>query len=363
MSGDVDGHPLRGSAHIAKTVDGGWTSDNVALSLASVRLGGALTVGADNLATGELSFSAANLDDFSPLALTKMSGGLQAKISASGADQKQAVAIVANSDRMAFGANRIEGLKVDLKIGDLWAARSVTGLARLARAEVAGQSVSDMKLAATGQGDSSVLDLSGSVRGLAVKAQGHVVGGLPIRFDLARFTVQGAGRTIALAGPATLTYGHHGLAIQNFAMRVDSGRLTLSGRANSTLDLRATAVALPLAALDLISPASTCREPPRATRRSAELRATPPATGAFAFGRSACRRHVATACRRSTSRARATSRRVGPRSTSPLTQAVPIPSASPDRRPCRATGRSISGSTAGSMRASLTTSYPSPGAA
>lgn len=41
LSGDVDGHPLLGSAHIAKTVDGGWTSDNVALSLASVRLGGA----------------------------------------------------------------------------------------------------------------------------------------------------------------------------------------------------------------------------------------------------------------------------------------------------------------------------------
>jgi translocation and assembly module TamB len=310
-----------------------------------------------------LSFSAANLDDFSPLALTKMSGGLQAKISASGADQKQAVAIVANSDRMAFGANRIEGLKVDLKIGDLWAARSVTGLARLARAEVAGQSVSDMKLAATGQGDSSVLDLSGSVRGLAVKAQGHVVGGLPIRFDLARFTVQGAGRTIALAGPATLTYGHHGLAIQNFAMRVDSGRLTLSGRADSTLDLRATAVALPRAALDLISPGLYVSGTAEGDVTIRGTSSDPTGDWRIRLRQVSLPQTRSNGLRRSTSRARATSRRVGPRSTSPLTRAVPIPSASPDRRPCRATGRSISGSTAGSMRASLTTSYPSPGAA
>ena len=56
-----------------------------------------------------------------------MSGALQANVSASAADGRQAVAIVANSDRMAFGANRLEGLKVDLKIADLWGARNVIG--------------------------------------------------------------------------------------------------------------------------------------------------------------------------------------------------------------------------------------------
>ncbi len=45
-----------------------------------------------------------------------------------------------------------------------------------------------------------------------------------------------------------------GIDIKNFALRVDSGRLSLSGRAGSTLDLRASASALPLAALDLVSP-------------------------------------------------------------------------------------------------------------
>ena len=32
-SGDIDGHPLQGSAHVAKTADGGWRVDNLALTL------------------------------------------------------------------------------------------------------------------------------------------------------------------------------------------------------------------------------------------------------------------------------------------------------------------------------------------
>ena len=253
-SGDIDGHPLQGSAHVAKTADGGWRVDNLALTLASAQLAGAVSIGADQLANGELSFSATNLDDLSPLALTKMSGALQAKVSASAVGGRQAVAIGASSDRMAFGANRFEGLKIDLNIGDLWGARSVSGLARLARAEVGGQTISDVKLTATGRGDSSDLDFAGSVFGSALTAHGRLSGGPPIRLDLATFTAQRAGRKIALAGPAAMTYGSDGVDIKNLVLRVDSGRLSLSGRAGSTLDLRATATALPLAALDLVSP-------------------------------------------------------------------------------------------------------------
>ena len=253
-SGDIDGHQLQGSAHVLKTADGGWRVDNLALSLASAKLAGNVAIGSDQLANGELSFSAANLDDLSPLVLTRMSGALQAKVSASAAGGRQAVALVASSDRMTFGANRLEGLKVDLNIGDLWGARSVSGVARLARAVVAGQTISNAKLTATGQGDLSDLDFTGSVFGFALAAHGRLTGGPPIRLDLDTFTAQRSGRKIALAGPAAITYGSNGLDIANLDLRVDSGRLSLSGHAGSTLDLRASATALPLAALDLVSP-------------------------------------------------------------------------------------------------------------
>ena len=98
-SGDIDGHQLQGSAHVLKTADGGWRVDNLALSLASAKLAGNVAIGSDQLANGELSFSAANLDDLSPLVLTRMSGALQAKVSASAAGGRQAV----GSSRAATG--------------------------------------------------------------------------------------------------------------------------------------------------------------------------------------------------------------------------------------------------------------------
>ena len=254
LSGFIDGHPLQGSAHVARRDDGGWAIDNLALSLASARLDGAVTIGADQLADGALRFSATNLDDLSPLVLTKLSGAVQAKVEAASAAGKQALSLAATSDGMSVGGARLEGLKVDMTVDDLWAARSVSGQARLARARLGGQSLADVRLTATARGDSSDLDFMGSVRGLAVKARGQLSGGQPIRLDLASLTADGAGRRLALAGPATLTYGNGALDIRDFALRIDSGRLSVSGRAGSTLDLRATAAGLPLAALDIFSP-------------------------------------------------------------------------------------------------------------
>jgi translocation and assembly module TamB len=254
LSGDVDGHPLQGSMHVAKHDDGGWAIDNLGLSLASARLAGALAIGADSLATGSLSFSATNLDDLSPLVLTKLTGALQAKASASVAEGKQALSVTANSDRMTIDANRLEGLKVDFKIADLWGAKIISGFAQLARAEVGGQSITGVKLTATGNASASDLELSGNARGLAINARGRLFGGPPTRLELASFAAQGGGQRITLMSPATVTFGGDGLDIKNLTLLVGAGRLSLSGHSGSTLALKANATGLPLTALDLFSP-------------------------------------------------------------------------------------------------------------
>ena len=254
LTGDVDGQPLSGSAHVAKGADGGWTLDELALSLASARLSGALAIGSDRLATGEIAFGAKNLDDLSPLVLTKLGGALQARVTASADGGKQSATIVADSDRMSVGDNRLEGLKVDLTVADLWDARAIEGVARLARAEIAGESIGDVRIKATAGVDFSDLDVSGAVRGLAVKARGRLFGGTPARLELASLSAEGHGRRIGLAHPATFRYDDAGLDIQNFALAVDQGRLTVVGHAGARLDLKVTANALPLAAADLFSP-------------------------------------------------------------------------------------------------------------
>src|ERR1700729_918816 len=250
LAGDVDGNALQGSAHVARHDHGGWAIDNLGLSLASARLAGALAVGPDALATGDLSFSATNLDDLSPLVLTKLTGAVQAKASASVAEGKQALSVTANSDWMTIDANRFEGLKVDFKIADLWGAKIVSGIAQLARAEVGGQSITGVALTATGNASASDLELSGNARGLAINARGQLFGGPPTRLELASFAAQGGGQRITLAAPATVTYGANGLDIKDLGFRVGAGRLSLSGHSGSTLALKASAAGLPLAALD-----------------------------------------------------------------------------------------------------------------
>ncbi len=233
------------------SADGGWAVDNLALSLASARLAGALTIGADRLANGKLSFSAANLDDLSPLVLTKLSGAVQAKVEAASAAGRQALSIAATSDRMSVGARPARRAQ-----GRPDGRRSLGAPGRLRRrrwrrAEVGGQSLADVKLTATARGDSSDLDFMGSVRGTRGEGARTAIR----RPADPRSTSRASPRTAAdgglrSSGPATLTYEDGGLDIRNFALRVDSGRLSVTGRAGSTLDLHATAAGLPLAALD-----------------------------------------------------------------------------------------------------------------
>ena len=155
---------------------------------------------------------------------------------------------------MTIDANRLEGLKVDLKIADLWGAKIISGFAQLARAEVAGQSITGVKLTATGNASASDLELSGNTRGLSINARGRLFGGPTTRLELASFAAQGGGQRITLLSPATVIYGSDGLDIKNLTLLVGAGRLSLSGHSGSTLALKASAASLPLTALDLVSP-------------------------------------------------------------------------------------------------------------
>ena len=248
MRGQVDRQPLEGSAHLARHADGGWVVDNLAVSLASARLAGNLAIGADRLASGGLSFGATNLDDLSPLVLTKMSGTLQAELSASTSGGRQDVAIVADSDKLSVGPDTLDGLKIDLTLDDVWGARIISGVAS------AGQSIADVKLTAAGSADTSDLDLSASARGLLLKARGRLFGGPSTRLELASLSAQGAGHRLSLVRPAALLYRGDGLDVENLVLAVGSGRFSLAGHAGSTLDLRATMAAVPLSALDLAAP-------------------------------------------------------------------------------------------------------------
>ena len=253
LTGNIDHQPLTGSANLSRRTDGGWAASDIGLRLGSAHLAGELTLDADQIADGAVSFGATNLDDLSPLVLTRLSGSVRASARLAKADNRQDAALSIASDKLAIGANVLSGLDVDLSVRDVWGAKIVSGIASIAGASLAGQSIGAVKLAAKGGADSSDLDFSGSALGMTVAASGTMSAAKSVRLDLARMSARGNGQSLALATPATLMFDREGVEINSLVVAVGGGRLTLSGRAGPTLDLRTSLAAIPLSAADLVA--------------------------------------------------------------------------------------------------------------
>jgi translocation and assembly module TamB len=254
LTGEIDRKALDADVHVAKRSEGGWRADRLALNLGSAHVNGDLALDADNLAQGHLMVSATNLDDFSPLILTKLTGAIESQIALEAPSGKQNATIVARSAKLGFGANEIEGLDANLILTDIRGEPTVAGAASLTRAFVAGQAIADLRLTAKGAPDASDLDLAARIRGLAAKAQGRLFTANPPRLDLSSLSLQGNGQRIALAAPASITKTEDGIAVKGLALSIGGGRLTIDGRAGANLDFKIAAAAVPLSAADLAAP-------------------------------------------------------------------------------------------------------------
>jgi len=247
LDGEIDGKPLQGAVSLKRAGDA-VTLDRATFSLGQTRIDGAGKF-AKGLADGRLSIAAPRLDELSPLALTPLSGSLQADVRLDSRGGKQNAAIRADSAAAGFGAARLSGLNLDLRIADLYGEARADGSAALARIVAGGETVSGLKLSAK----AGVFDLAASLRGMTLRAKGALrMAARTLRLDA--FTARGRGPAIALAGPATLTFADGGVATKGLAMTLGSGRLTLKGQAGRKLDLQAKAEAVPLALADLASP-------------------------------------------------------------------------------------------------------------
>jgi translocation and assembly module TamB len=253
LSGDIDRQPLTSSANLSRQADGGWVVSDLGLHLGSAHLEGNLVLGADQLASGKLNLAAANLDDLSPLLLTKLSGAVQASASLTSVDARQNAAISMRSDRLAVGANSFSGVNVDMTLRDVWGAKIGSGVASISGANFAGQSIADLKFTAKGGADSTDLDFSATARGVALKAGGNFFAGRPSRLELATLSARGNGQSLALATPTTLTFDGDGVDAKNILFSIGGGRLSLAGHAGHALDLRTSLVAIPLSAADLVA--------------------------------------------------------------------------------------------------------------
>ena len=255
LSGDVGGKALRGDAHLARLAGDEWALDRLAFQLGSVALDGRAAIDARTLLTkGALSLAAGNLDDLSPLALTPMAGNLEAAITFSREGGRQDVAVRAKGASLRAGDIGLSRLDADLTGRDLLGRPSIDGRINADRLVAAGESLDTIRLVAVGSPNASDITLSAKARGFDLDGAARLVPGERTRIELARFSAARGGDRLALAGPASVTLDGGTAVIDNLVVTAGSGRVSLSGRAGRSLDLKLGIRALPLALARIASP-------------------------------------------------------------------------------------------------------------
>jgi translocation and assembly module TamB len=254
LEGEVDRKAARGSFRLARPALGATIVDALTLSSGSVAVSGNLAVEANGLAAGRLALEAGNLNDVSPLALTRLGGQLSAEAVLDVAGGGQNAVVKARGRQLTgFGAT-LDRVTADLRFLDVHRRPVISGTASIDEATIAGERIARIRLDATGTPQASDITLTASAREFDLDARARVIPGERTRIELTQFGATRAGRRLALAGPATLTIIDGGVDVQGVAVDFGAGRLTVSGTAGRRLDLRMAARSVPLSAAEIFAP-------------------------------------------------------------------------------------------------------------
>ncbi|WP_243368826.1 translocation/assembly module TamB domain-containing protein [Microvirga solisilvae] len=254
LEGQVGSKPATGTMHLARPAEGGWNLDRLDVNVGSVSLSGSLRIAANELAQGRISLSGSNLDDLSPLLLTKLDGSLDADIQLNAQGGRQDVSVTANGTRVSVADVAVRDFDARMSISDLYNRPVIDGAVQAAEVRAGGQTFRNVRLAAEGSPQSSLVTASAIGQGFDLDAQARVVPGDTTRIELANFTARRGGRRLALAQPATISLQGGAAIIRGLVIAADQGRVSVSGTVGNRLDLAVDIRSLPLQIAEIAVP-------------------------------------------------------------------------------------------------------------
>jgi len=254
LDGQVGSKPAAGIVHVARPPEGGWNVDRLDVDIGSVSLDGNLRIGSDQLAQGRVSLAGSNLDDLTPLLLTKLDGSVNADIQLNSAGGRQDVTVTAQGARVSASGVAVRDFNVRMAVSDLYARPMIDGTIEADELRAGGQTFRTVRLSAEGSPSASRITASAVGQGFNLDAQARVVPGDATRVELASFTARRGGRRLALAQPATISIQGGNAAISGLVIAADQGRVGLSGTVGDRLDLSIDVRNLPLQVAEIIVP-------------------------------------------------------------------------------------------------------------
>ncbi|GBU17747.1 MULTISPECIES: translocation/assembly module TamB domain-containing protein [Methylobacterium] len=255
LSGSLGGKPLTGDLRMRRPDGGDVVLDRLAAAVGSVRLEGQGRLAPDSrLGEGRLRLSAADLDDLSGLALTRLAGRLDADIALDRAGGRQDAAVRATGSGLQGAGIGLGRLDADLRLRDLRGLPLLDGRLDADRLVAGGESLDTIRLAAIGGAEASDVTLRAKARGFDLDGAARLSAGKPARVLVSRLTAARGGDRLSLAGPASFALSEGSVAIEGLSIAAGAGRLDLSGRVGETLDLAFAARALPLSISRIVAP-------------------------------------------------------------------------------------------------------------
>ena len=258
LTGQLGDQPIDAQVSLTTAEDGTRVLEGIDARIGRARLTGDLRLPPEGAPQGEVSLDIPDLSAVAPLFLTNAgaaSGSLQADVALSESGGEAIADLSATGRGIVFGDIRVASLDADLDVADYLGTPRPEGEVQARDVEAAGLAFSaiDLDAAQTAPGRFDVtLDADGTQVSLEAAAALTLADGTTT-VDLARASGSAYGVPIRLRGPARIVVGET-TRVENVALDLGGGSLSVSGTVAPTLDLAVTANALPLSLADVVAP-------------------------------------------------------------------------------------------------------------
>lgn len=255
LDGEVAGNPASGTGRVSRRAEGGYAVEGLDLRIGSVVLAGDLGIGDAGLSQGQISLTAGELDDLSPLLLTRLRGALDARLILDIVEGGQNARITADGSQLRFEDITLTDFVANVAVEDLYRAPVIDGVVEANTLAVAGQTFSQIRLAADGSEEQTNFTASAQAQAFDLAAQGTLSSTEDdIRIGLTQFSATRGARTLSLISPASFVIDNGVVTIAGLVLQANGGQISVAGQAGEQLDLSLVISALPLSIAEIAAP-------------------------------------------------------------------------------------------------------------
>ncbi len=253
LSGQIDGKPVQASGKVVNT-EGVTQVEGLAVDIGPNTLNGALSLGADFAPTGEIAFDFPDLSLLAALAGQQVEGDLKGGVTLGSAGGKTSAIVKASGTKITRDGVVIDRPVIDLNATDI-AALAASGVVTADAVTSGANRIEGLRLNVDRAGDATQFDLAARYDNAPVTLSGRLSQtSAGMMFGVDSLQAAPRGIPLALAAPTTIRIDNGTVVIPATTISAGSGRVTVSGDVGERLKLQADITDLPASLANALAP-------------------------------------------------------------------------------------------------------------